>query len=456
MKIVVCIRQGRDGEISPFDACAYEEALRIPDAEITLLSMGVPSTESFLLSLTRLGAKNAVLLTDKAFAGADTLATAYTLSLAIKKLQPDLVLCGRQTLEGDTAQTGVMLSELIGYNLVTNVMKLTCTDDEIICETRNEGRMTAKLPALATVERINTLRLPRLRSKTASVEVWNAETLGADISRCGLKGSPTRVLESHENQGGKRKCKFIPLDQLDWAIEEGMKKQRERSKSQNISGNKLKKVYIVGEAPREFAESISDDITVIPLTTADEICERIKADKPSAVLWGSDTLSKRLASLTAARLGLGLCADCTSLETDGETLFMIRPALSGSVIAKIKSLTIPAMATVRTCETDSSDIIVTAGYGVKDDIDKVKSFAERIGADLGASRKIVDNGILPYEYQVGLTGRTVSPAVYIAVGVSGAVHHIVGMQSSGTVIAINPDKNAPIFEYADFGVISSL
>ena len=456
MKIVVCIRQGRDGEISPFDACAYEEALRIPDAEITLLSMGVPSTESFLLSLTRLGAKNAVLLTDKAFAGADTLATAYTLSLAIKKLQPDLVLCGRQTLEGDTAQTGVMLSELIGYNLVTNVMKLTCTDDEIICETRNEGRMTAKLPALATVERINTLRLPRLRSKTASVEVWNAETLGADISRCGLKGSPTRVLESHENQGGKRKCKFIPLDQLDWAIEEGMKKQRERSKSQNISGNKLKKVYIVGEAPREFAESISDDITVIPLTTADEICERIKADKPSAVLWGSDTLSKRLASLTAARLNLGLCADCTSLETDGETLFMIRPALSGSVIAKIKSLTIPAMATVRTCETDSSDIIVTAGYGVKDDIDKVKSFAERIGADLGASRKIVDNGILPYEYQVGLTGRTVSPAVYIAVGVSGAVHHIVGMQSSGTVIAINPDKNAPIFEYADFGVISSL
>ena len=95
MKIVVCIRQSVSGEINPFDACAYEAALCLPDAEITLLSMAPLSAKDFLLKLTRLGAKKAILLNDRSFAGADTLATAYTLSLAIRKLNPDLILCGR-------------------------------------------------------------------------------------------------------------------------------------------------------------------------------------------------------------------------------------------------------------------------------------------------------------------------------------------------------------------------
>ena len=90
MKILVCVRQGIDGEINPFDACAYEEALRVENADVILISMGPASTKDFLLRLTRLGAKKAILLSDKAFAGADTLATAYTLSQAVKKIKPDL------------------------------------------------------------------------------------------------------------------------------------------------------------------------------------------------------------------------------------------------------------------------------------------------------------------------------------------------------------------------------
>ena len=122
MKIVVCIRQGLDGEINPFDAAAYEEALRIEGAEITLLSMGAPSVGDFLIRISRLGANRIILLSDKAFAGADTLATAYTLSLAIKKLSPDYVFCGRQTLIGDTAQTPPMLGEILGCGIISNVM----------------------------------------------------------------------------------------------------------------------------------------------------------------------------------------------------------------------------------------------------------------------------------------------------------------------------------------------
>lgn len=132
---------------------------------------------------------------------------------------------------------------------------------------------------------------------------------------------------------------------------------------------------------------------------------------------------------------------------------MYRPALSGSVIAKIASRTKPVMATVRTTK-GGADIMVAAGFGARESLDTVRAFCERFEAELVTTRKAVDNDILPYNLQVGLTGKTVCPSVYIAVGVSGAVHHIAGMGKSGTVIAINPDKNAPIFDYADYGILA--
>lgn len=451
MKIVVCIRQGRDGEINPFDASAYEAALQISGAEVTILSMGPISVKDFLVRLTRLGAKKAILLSDPVFAGADTLATAYTLSLAIRKLQPDLIFCGRQTLIGDTAQTGPMLSVYAAVSLISGVMGIEKIGERVSCMTRDMGTQSAPLPALLTMERIHTLRLPGIRSKIGKVEIWNAASIGADPAKCGLQGSPTRVLKTFENQSGKRKCRFISFEELPTAIEEGRKKSRAQIRTATVSEAKLSKVCIVGEDPRAFAKTVSDDITVLPFADAETMAEKISKTELSAVLWGSDPLSKQLASQVSARLGLGLCADCTALETDGEQLIMYRPALSGSVIAKIVSLTKPAMATVRTMR-QGGEIVVAAGYGVKEKVSQVKEFAERIGADFAVSRKMVDHGFAPYEYQVGLTGKTVSPSVYIAIGVSGAVHHIVGMQRSGTVIAVNPDPSAPIFDYADYGI----
>ena len=452
MKILVCIRQGLDGDINPFDACAYEEALRVKGAEVVIISMGPLTEKDFLLRLTRLGAKKAILLSDKAFAGADTIATAYTLSLAVKRINPDLIFCGRQTLVRNTAQTGPMLSVYADTSLITNVMSIDEIGENITCTTRDMGTQTATLPALITVERINNLRLPSILSKMGEVEVWNAEDIGANIEKCGLSGSPTRVLKTFENESGKRKCKFISFAELQNAIDEGLKKNREKVTVSSTSDAKLPKVCIVGEAPRSFAETVSDDITVLPLTNAEELAERITKLKPNAVLWGSDSLSKKLSAQVGAMLGLGLCADCTLLETDGEKLMMYRPALSGSIIAKIESLTAPAMATVRTTQ-NGADIMVAAGYGAKDNLDTVRAFAEKYSAEMVTTRKAVDNDILPYNMQVGLTGKTVSPLVYIAVGVSGAVHHIVGMQKSSTIIAINSDKDAPIFDYADYGII---
>lgn len=453
MKILVCIRQGLDGEINPFDASAYEEALKIKGAEVIIVSMGPLSAKDFLLNLTRLGAKKAILLSDKAFAGADTLATAYTLSLAVKKINPDLIFCGRQTLVGDTAQTGAMLSVFAKVNLITNVMGINELGEKITCSTRDMGVQSVDLPALLTIERINNLRFPSILSKVGEVEVWSASDLGADLTKCGLEGSPTRVLKTFENESGKRKCTFISFNELEKVIKESLNKTKEKITVNNINSQKISRVVIVGEAPLPFAETISDDITVFPLTNADDLAEKIAEFKPNAVIWGSDSLSKKLSSEVAAMLNLGLCADCTTLETDGDELYMYRPALSGSIIAKIKSLTKPAMATVSTTQ-NAKDIVVAAGFGVKDTLDLVKAFANKIGADIKATRKMVDNGILSYNLQVGLTGKTISPPIYIAVGVSGAVHHIAGMQKAGTIIAINPDKDAPIFDYADYGIIS--
>ncbi len=454
MKILVCIRQGRDGEINPFDAAAYEQALRI-GGSITIMSMGVPKCAEFLSKLTRLGAERAVLLTDKAFAGADTLATAYTLAAAVKRLEPDLVICGRQTLEGDTAQVGPMLSVKIGYSLISNVVEVVSTDGEIVCKTRSGDTARASYPALITLERINTLRLPSIRSKMTETEIWGAAELAVDTAKCGLVGSPTRVLKTYENESGKRKCKFIKPSELRAVIDAALEK-RTGSLDGSLSSEPLKKLYTVGEKPLAAARTVSDDITVINSVDCKEICEIIKREKPNAVLFASDDKSKALAATAAAELDLGLCADCTRLENENDELIMYRPALSGSIIAKIKSLTSPALATVRTPDDKRRDIIVSLGFGAKDSIEAAKSFAEKINAELGASRKMVDNGYMPYSTQIGLTGKTVSPPVFIALGISGAVHHIVGFDRSGTVIAVNSDRNAPIFDYADYGIVCDL
>ncbi len=456
MRIVVCVRQSADGEINPFDACGYETALRIPDAEVILLSMGPERTAAFLENLTRLGAKKAVLLTDKAFAGADTLATAYTLSLALMRLQPDMVICGRQSVDGDTGQVGPSLAVNTGYGLLTNAMAVEVRDNTVWGQMRNGEIHEVSFPAIVTVEKSLNLRLPRLRSKTAPLEVLDAAALGADTSRTGLTGSPTRVVKAYENTQGRRRCTKITPADLPGVLASAVDTHERKSIALTVSEKKLSHVWIVGESPREMAETVAERLTLIPLEEPKAMAERIRKGKPDAVLWGSDAESKAVAPQVAALLRTGLCADCTALESDGSTLYMIRPACSGNVIAKIRCMTTPPMATVRTAEPDQSAVVLGIGYGAREHSNALQAIATSRGWEVAATRKMVDSDCLSYDRQVGLTGKNVSPAVYLAVGISGAVHHIVGMQKSGTVIAVNPDKDAPIFDYADYGVVGTV
>lgn len=199
------VREGVPAIVNPFDTYALEEAIRIRErlgGKVTALSMGPPQAADALRECLAIGADEAVLLSDRAFAGSDTLATAYALSLAIKRLGADIVLCGKQAWDGDTGQVGPGIAEELNIPHVTYVRKLVLDGSCAVVERLVEGgyeRVRTSLPALFTVvKEINEPRLPSLRgkikAKSAKIPVWGPEDIGADTSRLGLLGSPTEVV----------------------------------------------------------------------------------------------------------------------------------------------------------------------------------------------------------------------------------------------------------------------
>ncbi len=202
------IREGIENVINPFDTYALEEGVRLKErfgGKVTAMSMGPPQAEGALREAVSLGADEAILLSDKAFAGADTWATAYTLASAVNKLgQYDIIICGRQTLDGDTGQVGPELSEMLEVPFVAYVSRIEEIADGQMRVQRmvEEGHevIEAPLPTVITVvKEINVPRLPSLRgiakSKSATIPVWTAQELGVDQNKVGLSGSATKVIK---------------------------------------------------------------------------------------------------------------------------------------------------------------------------------------------------------------------------------------------------------------------
>ena len=207
------MRQGVPTIINPYDLFALEEALRLRDkfgGEVTVLTMGPPMAEDSLRKALGIGANRGVLLTDRFFAGSDTLATSYALAQAVRKIgetwgTPEIVFTGKQTIDGDTAQVGPGIARRLGLNQLTYVAAINALDlagGSIAVSRRAEGgvqELTTKLPALITMlEGTNEIRrgtVPDvLRAARAKIEVWNAATAGiTEIALCGLRGSPTVV-----------------------------------------------------------------------------------------------------------------------------------------------------------------------------------------------------------------------------------------------------------------------
>ena len=448
-KIVVLLKFFK-GELNPFDGAALECALSLNAKEVIALAMAPISALDAMKNITRLGVK-CVLISDSAYAGSDTQATSFILSKALERLRADVIFCGRQSVDGDTAQVPPMIAERLGYDIFAKVTDVK--DNAFLLRDGSLVQINAK--TVYTFEKIATLRFPSMFSRAKEVEIWNQNTLQIPLDKCGLVGSTTRVIKSYESKVGRRFCHFVSRDKLDVLIKEGLKKVNQTKIK--YSGEKLSEIYFVGDV-KSVAESVGEKAIELSVEgkTAEQIANELKEKKVRAVLWEDNEEYKLLAPKIAVLTEAGICADCISFRVENGELIMTRPAFGGNVTADIVCTGKIAFATVRTSKKCGSDVIFSIGKGAIHKIDDIKSLAKEYSAEVCASRIVVDSGKMPYETQVGLTGRTVSPKVYVAFGIAGAVQHTCAIAGAGTVIAINNDKNARIFDYADYGILEDV
>ena len=256
------------------------------------------------------------------------------------------------------------------------------------------------------------------------------------------------------------------------------------------------------DSPMPLFDAGADEVVRLPSTCEDfcaqgtRIAEALRQLQPDAALFPANVRGRFLSAWAAARLDTGLSADCTELSVTAEGwLLQSRPAFGGNLIADILCTEKrPQMASVRpgvfpmpsscyaspkemrtiaieapvqrlhcvsrtplpnTTSIREAEVIVAGGKGIgsKAGFDKLRTLAELLHGTVGASRSAVDAGWASYAHQVGQTGSTVRPTLYIALGISGMVQHISGVSGAKTIIAVNKDRNAPIFNYADYGVV---
>ncbi len=561
---------------NPADLHALEAALQIAD-EVVVFSMGPPAAEAALRDALAHGANEAVLVTDRAFAGSDTWATANVLASAVRRWGDfDLFLCGISALDGETGNVGPQLAERLGVPHATGCEALTIAEGRLLVRRVVEGgyeSLAMSLPALLTVAETGfTPRYPTLPHRrsaaTAEIPRLTADHLALPPDQAGLAASPTKVAH----------MEFVPLPEVetqyvgtDLTYEQLATMLRSRAappaavataaesdgdpppaqveadesdpsvwvvcelhdgaltaaaaqlltKANHLSASLAGGVaaFVAGSSVEEAVEEaaafgadlvlVASDPRLSPyrsLPYARVLGDALAARRPPIVLFAATSIGRDLAPRVAARLDTGLAADCTELriadwrrgsQTYERLLHQVRPAMAGSVLATcICPEKRPQMATIRpgvfdarlapkhsrveTLEVDltsedqavqvverniktsatglaEASVVVAGGAGCSaENWYLIEDLASVLGGSVAASRAAVEAGLAPRKLQVGQTGTSVKPDLYIACGISGAFQHVVGMQAAELVVAVNRDPEAAIFRFAHYGIVADV
>jgi electron transfer flavoprotein alpha subunit len=550
------VRDGTELEMSAFCRRAVSKSVElvnsVPGSSVTVVTLGPPSADDALREAIAWGRDRdatirGVLLTDPAFAGSDTIATARALAAVLRREGPfDLILTGRNSLDADTGQVPPQLAELLDLpfaagvkqlNLDADVLRLGCEHDdrwvelelrlpallscaERLCDPSKvspEGR--ARVPrelitqlsaadigsggwgaagSLTTVGACRAISVDRRRRviPDAPVATQVTEAVRELVDRGALVAAQPRPASPLPTTGGPGHGVAVIADPGHGALTRDLCGVAARLASEVDGSTVLLAPHDVTAA--EAGSWGADRLVRIAGAEAEEDIARAVASwsaswRPWAILAGSTAYGREVASRVAAVIAAGLTGDAADLEVVDGRLVAWKPAFGGQLVAPVTATSPVQMATVRagvlpqsmarehvaerlmvavvprgrvrvrTRRSDDSleslgqaDVVIGVGNGVAHDaLHELDELRQLLGAEIGCTRKVTDSGRMPHARQIGVTGRSISPRLYVAIGTSGKFNHMVGVRAAQTVLAINPDPDALVWHHSDIGVVAS-
>lgn len=555
------VREGLELEMNAYCRRAVAkgvELARATDGTCTVFTLGPPSADDVLREAIAWGADDGVLMTDPAFAGSDTLATARALAAALEREGPfDLVLLGRNSVDADTGQVPPELAQLLDLPFATGVRELELGEGVVRVGCEHDDEWVDKvvtLPAvLSTAERlcdpckqppearaaVDAARIRTIRAGDLGPGPWGEEaspTLVGDVRVLDVVREAQRLEGPVADQVDAAVARLLERGALatEPAVDAGepvpgrpvpgggddpataigvlIEAGRPRLASEllgvaaRLAGPVRGRVTALGVEPGDDAllggagaDAVIELVAVEPDAVAEEdvaaaVVGWAEEVEPWAILAPGTPWGREVASRVAAALGAGLTGDAIDLEVEGGRLVGWKPAFGGSTVAAIYCNSAVQMATVRPGvlpvspprdvpapprsirplsprgrvtitgrrRDDDSELMVLATrvIGVGKGVDperygELEGLRALLGAELAATRKVTDEGWLPRARQVGITGHAIAPRLFISLGASGKFNHTVGVRQAGTVLAVNPDPDAPIWAACDIGITAS-
>ena len=551
------VRDGLDLELSAYCRRAVAQAVALAAADagsVTIFTLGPPAAVDCLREAIAWGTDRTVdtrgiLITDPAFAGSDTLASARALAAALEREGPfDLVLVGRNSVDADTGQVGPEVAQLLGLPFVTGARHLALTARTLDIRAEHDDgwvQIRVDLPAVvSTAERlIDPCKVdPPGRAAVPSDRIRTLTAADLGPGPWGAAASPTRVGETRhvgETRLARRDAHASLADQIDTAVtllvERGALKREHDTDPDlgtvaavadlqaveigvivepdraRLACELLGAARALDASPVALVTEPVDELMINQLgawgadsvvhlegitlaneqDTAAGVVVWAQALDPWAILAPSTAWGREVASRVAASLATGLTGDAVDLERDADELVAWKPAFGGQIVAAIRCATRPQMATVRAgvlprrgprahtppvtvipLESNSrveilartrdddldtladAHVVVGVGQGVDpSDYPNLDPLLAALDAELAATRKVTDVGWLPRARQIGITGRTIAPRLYVSIGANGKFNHMIGVRTAGTILAINSDPHALVFDAADIGIV---